>query len=117
MTVPLVKELVLVRCATTTPFSRHVITPSIWLTSHWSRMVRAVNDGVLSLKDRDFSMSVTCTSRDEVGELATSFNGLGDRLRVERQSLYQRELMLDTVIQATPLALVLTNDADAVRTA
>ena len=84
------------------------------LTSHWSRMVRAVNDGVLSLKDRDFSMSVTCTSRDEVGELATNFNGLGDRLRVERQSLYQRELMLDTVIQATPLALVLTNDADAV---
>jgi two-component system nitrogen regulation sensor histidine kinase NtrY len=39
---------------------------------------------------------------------------LGERLRVERQSLYQRELMLDTVIQTTPLALVLTNDADAV---
>jgi PAS domain-containing protein len=33
---------------------------------------------------------------------------------VERQSLFQRELMLDTVIQATPLALVLTNNADAV---
>jgi len=84
------------------------------LTAHWSRTVRAVNDGVLSLKDRDFSMSVTCTTRDEVGELAANYNGLGDRLRVERQSLYQRELMLDTVIQATPLALVLTNDADAV---
>ena len=73
-------------------------------------MVRALNDGVLSLKDRDFSMSVTCTTRDELGELVTNYNGLGDRLRVERQSLYQRELMLDTVIQATPLALVLTND-------
>jgi nitrogen fixation/metabolism regulation signal transduction histidine kinase len=33
---------------------------------------------------------------------------------VERQSLYQRELMLDTVIQTTPLALVLTNDTDTV---
>ena len=84
------------------------------LTAHWSRTVRAVNDGILSLKDRDFSMSVTCTTRDEVGELANNYNGLGDQLRVERQSLYQRELMLDTVIQATPLALVLTNDADAV---
>ena len=30
-------------------------------------------------------------------------------LREERQSLYQRELLLDTVIQATPLAMVLTN--------
>ena len=44
----------------------------------------------------------------------TTYNALGDRLRVERQSLYQRELMLDTVIQTTPLALVLTNDGDAV---
>jgi two-component system, NtrC family, nitrogen regulation sensor histidine kinase NtrY len=84
------------------------------LTSHWSRMTRAVNDGILSLRDRDFSVSVTQTTRDEVGELVSNYNGLGDRLRVERQSLYQRELMLDTVIQTTPLALVLTNDSDAV---
>ena len=49
-----------------------------------------------------------------MGELVENYNGLGDRLRVERQSLYQRELMLDTVIQTTPLALVLTNDGDAV---
>jgi nitrogen fixation/metabolism regulation signal transduction histidine kinase len=38
-----------------------------------------------------------------------SYNGLGELLRDERQSLYQRELLLDTVIQATPLAMVLTN--------
>ena len=84
------------------------------LTAQWSRMARALNDGVLSLKDRDFSMSVTETTRDELGELVSNYNGLGDRLRVERQSLYQRELMLDSVIQTTPLALVLTNSADAV---
>jgi nitrogen fixation/metabolism regulation signal transduction histidine kinase len=84
------------------------------LTARWSRMARALNDGVLSLKDRDFSVSVTAASTDELGELVATYNGLGDRLRVERQSLYQRELMLDTVIQTTPLALVLTNDADAV---
>jgi len=84
------------------------------LTSRWSSMARALGDGVLSLRDRDFSVSVTPASDDELGELVHHYNGLGDRLRVERQSLYQRELMLDTVIQATPLALVLTNDNDAV---
>jgi nitrogen fixation/metabolism regulation signal transduction histidine kinase len=84
------------------------------LTAQWSSMARALSDGVLSLKDRDFSVSVTPASQDELGELVNHYNGLGDRLRVERQSLYQRELMLDTVIQATPLALVLTNDADVV---
>ncbi|MET0540211.1 MAG: ATP-binding protein [Variovorax sp.] len=84
------------------------------LTAQWGRMVSALNDGVLSLKDRDFSVSVTPAGNDEFTELVSNYNGLGDRLRIERQSLYQRELMLDTVIQATPLALVLTNDADAV---
>jgi len=96
-----------------------VLTPVVsWagtvLTTRWSQMARALNDGVLSLKDRDFSVSVTRVTSDELGDLVANYNGLGDRLRVERQSLYQRELMLDTVIQATPLALVLTNEADAV---
>jgi len=84
------------------------------LTARWSRMARALNDGIMSLRDRDFSMSVTEGSADELGELAGIYNGLGERLRRERQSLYQRELMLDTVIQTTPLALVLTNEADAI---
>jgi len=84
------------------------------LTARWSRSTRALTDGVLSIKDRDFSVSVTQATADELGELVAAYNGLGERLRIERQSLYQRELMLDTVIQATPLALVLTNDADAI---
>ena len=84
------------------------------LTRRWSAMSRALSDAVSSLRDRDFSMSVTRATRDEMGELVTAYNMLGDRLRVERQSLYQRELMLDTVIQSTPLALVLTNLADHV---
>jgi len=96
-----------------------VITPLIaWagsmIASRWSRMALALADGIASIKDRDFSVSVTRATRDEMGELVEAYNGLGDRLRVERQSLYQRELMLDTVIQTTPLALVLTNDSDAV---
>jgi two-component system nitrogen regulation sensor histidine kinase NtrY len=85
-----------------------------FVTARWSRTTRALADAILSLKDRDFSVNVTRVTHDEMGELVDAYNGLGDRLRVERQSLYQRELMLDTVIQSTPLALVLTNDGDAV---
>lgn len=84
------------------------------VTTRWSRTARALADGISSLRDRDFSVSVTRATADEMGEIVTAYNGLGDQLRVERQSLYQRELMLDTVIQTTPLALVLTNDGDAV---
>ena len=96
-----------------------VLTPLVaWsgtiLAARWSRMARALTDGIANLKDRDFSVSVTRATHDEMGDLVTTYNDLGDRLRVERQSLYQRELMLDTVIQTTPLALVLTNEGDAV---
>jgi nitrogen fixation/metabolism regulation signal transduction histidine kinase len=84
------------------------------VTRRWSATARAIGDGILSIKDRDFSTSVTHASADELGDLVDVFNSLGDKLRVERQTLYQRELMLDTVIQTTPLALVLTNDTHAV---
>jgi nitrogen fixation/metabolism regulation signal transduction histidine kinase len=84
------------------------------VTARWARSAKAVTDGITSLRDRDFSISVTPVSQDELGALVAAYNGLGDQLRIERQSLYQRELMLDTVIQATPLALVLTNPADTV---
>jgi len=96
-----------------------VLTPLVaWsgtmLAARWSNMTKALTNGIESLKDRDFSVSVTRATHDEMGDLVTTYNTLGDRLRVERQSLYQRELMLDTVIQTTPLALVLTNEGDAV---
>jgi len=84
------------------------------LTARWSQMSRALTDGLFSIKDRDFSVSVTRATSDEIGDLVTMYNSLGDRLRVERQTLYQRELMLDTVIQTTPLAMVLTNAGDTV---
>ncbi len=84
------------------------------MTRRWSRVACALTDGISSLKDRDFSVSVTNRTPDELGAAVDAYNGIGDRLRVERQSLYQRELMLDTVIQSTPLALVLTNDSDVI---
>lgn len=79
-----------------------------------TRTLQAVSDGITSMKDRDFSVSITPSSQDELKALVESYNGLGELLRAERQGLYQRELLLDTVIQATPLAMVLTNASDRV---
>ncbi len=89
---------------------------AIWLTgrmfSRWSHSLRAITDGIGSLRDRDFSVSVTPAGPDEIGDLTAEYNSLGDSLRRERLNLYQRELLLDTVVQTTPLALVLTNAND-----
>lgn len=79
-----------------------------------NRYLRVLRDGVAGFRDGDFSLSIAATRRDELGELAALYNHIGDVLRRERQALFQRELLLDTVIQTTPWALVLTNAADAV---
>jgi nitrogen fixation/metabolism regulation signal transduction histidine kinase len=85
-----------------------------WFMRPIRRTLEAVSDGINSMKDRDFSVSISSSTSLELRALVESYNGLGDLLRVERQSLYQRELLLDTVIQATPLAMVLTNANDSV---
>ena len=91
---------------------------SLWagrlVTSSWSKVVRAVRDGVMSLRDHDFSISITRVRDKELSELISAYNALGDLLRRERLDLYQRELLLDTVIQTTPLVMVLTNSVGRV---
>jgi nitrogen fixation/metabolism regulation signal transduction histidine kinase len=81
------------------------------ITRPWSRVLRAVSDGIVSLRDHDFSVSIRRISHDEIGDLVVAYNALGDLLRRERLDLHQRELLLDTVIQTTPLVMVLTNSA------
>ncbi len=75
-----------------------------------SQVVSAVADGIASLRDQDYSLSIAAPeTASALRRLVDAYNGIGQVLRTQRQDLYQRELLLDTVIQATPLALVLTN--------
>ncbi|MCK9684099.1 sensor histidine kinase [Scleromatobacter humisilvae] len=74
-----------------------------------ARLLRALEGGVLSYRDGDFSLSLTPTGHGELGELVRLHNALGAALREQRQHLVQRELLLDTVVQNTPVALVLTD--------
>lgn len=79
-----------------------------------NRTLQALTDGVASFKDGDFSISLGTDREDELGELVAAYNLVGEVLRDERQNLFQRELLLDTVIQATPVALVLTDPHDRI---
>ena len=74
-----------------------------------SRLLRALEGAVASYRDGDFSFSIGVNRRDELGELIRMHNALGQTLREQRQHLVQRELLLDTVVQNTPVALVLTD--------
>ena len=92
-----------------------LVPTAIWVSRRFARRARrtvlAISDGIASLKDSDFSVSIAQSHDDELGELIKVYNALGGTLRDERQDLLQRELLLDTVIQSTPLALLLTDEA------
>jgi len=79
-----------------------------------NKVISALNDGFHNFLDNDFSVSLAKTRNDELGELVEAYNKVGQTLRDERLHLYQRELLLDTVIQTTPLSLILTDDSDAI---
>ncbi|HZP12447.1 MAG TPA: ATP-binding protein [Nevskiaceae bacterium] len=79
------------------------------LTQPMNRLIGVLADGIRGLREGDFSLSIAADRSDELGELVKLYNTVGEILRRERQNLYQRELLLDTVIQSTPLALVLTD--------
>jgi two-component system, NtrC family, nitrogen regulation sensor histidine kinase NtrY len=70
-------------------------------------MFRALEGTVDSYRDGDFSFGLHWPYKDEMRELVASHNALGDVLREQRLSLVQRELLLDTMVQNTPVAMLL----------
>lgn len=71
--------------------------------------LRALHDGVLGFAESDFATRLAPPSRDEVGDLVAVFNRMGSVLREERAELIQRELLLDTLLQGAPMAILLVD--------
>ena len=89
------------------------IAPVAWV-AHASmqpirRLLRALSGSVASYRDGDFSISLRVRRRDELGQLIAAHNELGHALREQRQNLAQRELLLDTMVQHSPTALLLAD--------
>ena len=94
------------------------IVPLLLLASRIMRpiqqMLRALSGTVASYREGDFSLSLVADRDDELGELMTAHNDLAAALRQQRAHLVQRELLLDTVMQNTPVALVLVDANDRI---
>ncbi|MEO3691999.1 sensor histidine kinase [Roseateles paludis] len=89
-----------------------------WLAAAWlaplRRLMRALEGSVLSYRDGDFSLTLAPNGPQELAELTRLHAELGTALREQRQHLAQRELLLDTVVQNTPVALVLTGPSERI---
>ncbi|QKX15797.1 PAS domain-containing sensor histidine kinase [Microbulbifer sp. YPW1] len=82
------------------------------VTRKLNRALTSLEGGLLNFRDGDFSISLALDRNDQLGELAALYNEVGEILRRERAHIHQRELLLDTVIQSSPLALLLIDHSD-----
>ena len=76
------------------------------------RLLRALESTVLSYRDGEFGSAIVGDAPGGLSELSSLMrlhSELGQALREQRRHLAQRELLLDTVVQNTPVALVLTD--------
>ena len=72
-------------------------------------LFRALAGTVASYRDGDFGFGLSWHAKNELGDLVEAHNALGDALRDQRLALVQRELLLDTMVQHTPVAMVLVD--------
>lgn len=86
-----------------------------WALLRWQMqpvwaIFRAMSGTVLSYQDRDFSFGLHWPRRDELADLVDAHNQLGQVLREQRLDLVQRELLLDSMLQNTPVAMLLIGE-------
>ncbi|MFT5138432.1 MAG: two-component system nitrogen regulation sensor histidine kinase NtrY [Lysobacterales bacterium] len=74
-----------------------------------NKTLQALSSGVASFNDHDYSVTISNNREDELGQLVEVYNELASTLRDERFSLFQRELLLDTVIESSAVAVVIAN--------
>ncbi len=73
-------------------------------------LLRALAGITSSYRDGEYNFGVHWRGDDELAQLVRAHAELGDVLREQRQSLVQRELLLDTMVQNTPVAMLLLAD-------
>lgn len=79
-----------------------------------SNAMSGLDDGLRAFRDADFAMRLTADGEDDVAHVKRVYNDVADVLRTQRSDIYQKELLLDMILQRTPVAVLLVNAADRI---
>ena len=131
----LIVQLILINIAFIASFSL-LLPSSPWLFSissillialaamryqHYHRqthqILQTLLHGLRNLQDGDFSITLANNKTNKShsqSEVLALFNQVTDKLRQEKQSLYQRELLLDKVVNSSDVVTVLVNHRDTI---
>ena len=83
---------------------------SLRLVNPLMQGIHSLETGLLNFKGGELSSLLAYDDNNEIGRLCELYNQTAKQLRQEKQWIYQRELMLDKVLQSSPQAVILKND-------
>ncbi|HEX3110810.1 MAG TPA: ATP-binding protein [Thermoanaerobaculia bacterium] len=84
------------------------------LVSRISELHAVLGNALSAFRDGDFGLRLAVNGDRELAELKAMYNTLADTVRDNREGLHQKEVLLDTILQRTPVAVILLNPADRV---
>jgi two-component system, NtrC family, nitrogen regulation sensor histidine kinase NtrY len=73
-----------------------------------------LGNALRATRDGDHSLRLAVRGDKEIAELKRLYNELADAVRVDRQAIHNKEVLLDTILQRTPVAVVLLNAAQRI---
>ncbi len=73
-----------------------------------------LGNALRATRDGDFGLRLAVRGDAEVAELKRLYNELADAVRTDRRDIHNKEILLDTILQRTPIAVVLLNPGERV---
>ncbi|ESP91196.1 MULTISPECIES: sensor histidine kinase [Pseudoalteromonas] len=71
------------------------------------RTIDTLTNGLKSIHDNDFSIRISEHQQSDLSTAVSMYNKLTTHLKKQRQTLNQREILLDSIVQASPMGIVL----------
>ena len=84
------------------------------IISRLDELHAVLGNALRAFRDGDFTLRLTVRGDREIAELKRLYNELADVVRSDRNEVYQKEVLLDTILQRTPVAVALLNPANRV---
>jgi two-component system nitrogen regulation sensor histidine kinase NtrY len=84
------------------------------IASRLNELHAVLGNALSAFRDGDFSLRLAVRGDRELAELKRLYNELADAVRGDRRQIYHKEILLDTILQRTPIVVVLLDSADRI---
>ncbi|OGQ95865.1 MAG: hypothetical protein A2521_01810 [Deltaproteobacteria bacterium RIFOXYD12_FULL_57_12] len=91
------------------------IAVALFMAHALARPVRELVDGTLRLAEGDLAFRVQVGTKDEIGQLANSFNAMAEALRKSQHELLEAKIYTDNIISSMTNSLVVVNQDGSIR--